>query len=234
MSQYHDKRYPGESDQYRAARDRLLAAEMSLRKQIEEVAALRRRLPPGGKVPQDYVFEEGAADPPDRKTVARTKLSELFAPGKNSLIVYSFMYAPDDPTPCPMCTAFLDSLDGAAPHIDERVNLAVVAKAPIQAIRTWAAGRGWRRLHLLSSAGNSYNADYHAETPEGSQWPLMNVFRKTAAGIHHFYASEMFFADNEEGQNPRHVDMLWPLWNALDLTPEGRGTDWYPKFAYDR
>ena len=234
MTRTHDKRYPGEGNEYRAARDSLLAAEIALRKQVEEVAALRRRLPTGGKVPQDYEFDEGAADLADRKTVTRTKLSALFAPGKDSLIVYSFMYAPDSSAPCPMCTAFLDSLNGAAPHITQRANLAVVAKAPIQKIRSWAAERGWRNFRLLSSAGNSYNADYHAETPDGSQWPLLNVFRKTKAGIHHFYATEMFFAPSEEGQNPRHVDMLWPLWNALDLTPEGRGSDWYPKIAYTR
>ncbi len=159
-------------------------------------------------------------------------MSGLFAPGKNSLVVYGFMYAPGG-DPCPMCSAFLDSLNGNAVHIAQRVNLAVVAKAPIGTIRDWARARGWNNLRLLSSGGNSFNADYLAEAPNGSQWPIVNVFHKDDDGIHHRYASELFYASPEEGQHPRHVDLLWPLWNILDLTPDGRGTDWYPQVAYD-
>jgi predicted dithiol-disulfide oxidoreductase (DUF899 family) len=232
MGRFHDRRFPGEDDAYRSARDGLLEAEAALRKRIEEVAALRRALPPGGPVPEDYVFEEGAADLADRETVRQTKLSELFAPGRDSLVVYGFMYAPGG-EPCPMCTSFLDSLDGNAPHISQRVNLAVVAKAPIGTIRAWAAARGWTNLRLLSSGDSSYNSDYFAETPDGEQIPSLNVFQRTADGIRHAYSPELLFAPAEEGQNPRHVDLLWPLWNFLDLTPTGRETDWYPSVKYD-
>lgn len=229
MGRFHDNRFPGEGDDYRAARDELLDAEMALRRQVAAVAAIRASLPNGGALKEDYVFEE-AAGPDD--AVRRTRFSELFAPGKDSLIVYGLMYGPDDAAACPMCTAMLDSLDGNARHAGDRVNLAVVAKAPPGMLADWAASRGWHNLRLLSSGTTSYNSDYFAETPDGAQLPSINVFRRTPDGIFHFYNSELFFAPSEDGQHPRHVDMVWPLWNLFDLTPDGRGTDWFPKLAY--
>ena len=164
----HAERFPGESKAYRAARDRLLRAEMELRNHVEQVAAMRRKLPLGGALPQDYEFEEGAADPADKGSERRVKLSELFRPGKDTLVVYSFMYGPNMPKACPMCTCMLDGLDGNATHAAQRINLAVVAKSPIARIREFARGRGWRNLRLLSSEGNSYNRDYRGESAEAS------------------------------------------------------------------
>ncbi len=233
MGKFHDIHFPGETDTYRNARDTLLAAEMDLRKQLEEVASLRRRLPPGGKLKQDYTFEEGAADLTDQETVRQTRFSELFEKGKDSLIVYSFMYGPDAEHACPMCVSLLDSLNGNAHHAQDRINLAVIAKAPTQKIRRCALERGWDKLRLLSSANNTYNLDYFAENVQGEQLPDINVFTKTDGGIYHFYNSELFFAPTEAGQHPRHADLIWPLWNLFDLTPEGRGTDWFPKLSYD-
>ncbi|MDA1091073.1 MAG: DUF899 family protein [Proteobacteria bacterium] len=232
MENFHDKRLPGESDEYRTERNKLIVAEIELRKHIEDVAAQRRRLPMGGRLKEDYVFEEGPADLSDRQAVTRTPLSGLFADGKDSLVVYSFMYGPQAKTPCPMCTSLLDSLDGAAPHIGQRVNLAVVAKAPVQKIRDWAIERNWKNLRLLSSGGATYNADYFGETPDGDQIGVVNVFHRIGDAIHHTYNSELIFMPSEEGQNPRHVDPIWPLWNVFDLTPEGRGEGWFPAISY--
>ncbi len=242
MSDLHDKRFPGESPAYRAARDELLeaeaalrrqVAEVALRRQVAEVAGLRAGLPTGGAVAEDYAFAEGAPDLDDDDTMRETRLSELFAPGLDTLVIYGFMYAPGA-EPCPMCTAFLDSLDGNAPHLAQRANLAVVAKAPLRDIRAWARARSWRNLRLLSSGANTFNADYFAEAPDGSQLPILHVFRRLPSGaIHHAYTPELFFVPPEPGQHPRHLDMLWPLWNLLDLTPEGRGEDWYPATSYE-
>ncbi|MEN3279096.1 MAG: hypothetical protein V7607_236 [Solirubrobacteraceae bacterium] len=209
---------PGESAQYRAARDRLLEAEVELRRQTEAVAAMRRELPPGGVVPQDYVFDE------DGREVA---FSDLFG-DHGTLVIYSFMFprSLDDDMPCPACTSILDSLDGAARHLVQRVALAVVAKAPSPRIRAYAHQRGWSHLRLLSSAANDYNRDYNAEGSDGSQAPIFNVFSRRAGEIRHFWGSELMSAPTEEGQEPRHVDFIWPVWNVLDTTPEGRGTDW--------
>jgi predicted dithiol-disulfide oxidoreductase (DUF899 family) len=215
-------KFPNESKQYRAARDKLLKAEIALRKEVEAVAALRRKLPSGGEVPEDYVF-----DGQDGKV----KLSELFKNG-NTLVAYSFMYGPKMQQPCPMCTSIIDGLNGNAVHIAQRTRLVVVAKSPIGRILEFARGRGWSNLKFVSSEPNSYNRDYHGEDEKGAQWPMLNVFYKAAGKIRHAWGSEMLTAKLERGQDPRHVDMLWPLWNVLDFTPEGRGTNWRPKLSY--
>lgn len=218
--------FPGETPEYRAARDDLLEAEIELRRQVEAVAAKRRTLPPGGLVEKIYGFTR--AMPGAEET--SVDLAGLFTGGKDTLVVYGFMYS-DDGSPCPMCSAFLDSFDGAVPHLSRQTDIAVVAKTSAFRIRDWAEGRGWRNLPLYSSVGTSFNSDYHAESATHGQLPMVNVFRRDGGAIRHFVASEMFFAPNEPGQNPRHVDMLWPLWNTLDLTPNGRG-DWYPSLQY--
>jgi predicted dithiol-disulfide oxidoreductase (DUF899 family) len=215
-------KFPNEGKAYRVARDKLLRAEIALRKKIEAVAALRRKLPAGGSVPEDYVFEEAGR---------KSRLSELFVNG-DTLIAYSFMYGPKASNPCPMCSSMLDALNGNARHIAERTDLVVIAKSPIGRILDFARSRGWNNLRLLSSEGNSYNADYHGEDDKGAQWPMMNVFVRRKGAIRHFWGSEMLAAKSEPGQNSRHVDLTWPLWSLLDLTPEGRGKDWYPKLDY--
>lgn len=219
---FHEKHFPEETREYRIQRDELLRAEVELRTQIEKVAAERRRLPLGGAVREDYRFEKGPGEP--------VRLSQLFEPGKSSLVLYSYMYGPRMEEPCPMCTSIIDGLEATAPHATQRVNLAVVAKSPIGRVLEFARGRGWKNLLLLSSHDNSYNRDYWAEDDEGNQWPMLNVFTRRDDGIHHFWGSELLYA-GLEGE-PRHVDLLWPLWNLFDLTREGRGTDWYPRLSY--
>jgi len=228
----HSVRFPGESKEYRAARDELLQAELALRRHVEEVAAQRRRLPLGGPVPEDYVFEEGASDLADDSAPRAVKLSELFAPGRESLVLYSFMYGPRMERPCVMCTSLLDALDGTAVHLSQQVSFAVVARSPLPRIRAFARERGWRHLRLLSSAGNTYHVDYHAESATGGQLPALNVFTRRDGRIDHFYSTEALYAAQESGQDTRHVDLLWPLWHVLDLTPGGRGETWYPKLSY--
>jgi predicted dithiol-disulfide oxidoreductase (DUF899 family) len=238
--------FPGESTEHRAARNRLLKREIELRRATEALAGARRELPPGGVVPEDYVFQGAGKD----GAPTEVRLSELFAPGKNSLAIYNFMFPRDsgderpgpaagqtallklEEGPCPSCVALLDQLDGAAEHAGQRINLAVVAKSPLPRILTFAEERGWRRLRLLSSAGNAYNRDYLGETSEGAQRPMLNVFRREGEAIRHFWGSELFYAPNDPGQEPRHVGTLEPVWNLFDLTPEGRPSDWDEQLSY--
>ena len=222
----HDKRFPNESDDYRSARDELLKAEAHLRAHIEKVAEQRRKLPLGGKVKEDYVFERIGKT----GSVESVKLSDLFSPGKDTLAVYSYMYGPKMEAPCPMCTSIIDGFDAEAPHVRDRINMVVVAKSAIERIMDVARGRHWNKIPLFSSAKNSYNTDYWVEDAEGNQMPMLNVFVKKDDDIYHFWGSELLYAPTD-GQT-RHVDSLWPLWNLFDLTPEGRGTDWYPKLSY--
>ena len=219
----HQDRFPNESVEYRRARDSLLEAEIALRRQIEAVAAQRRALPPGGEVPDDYVFEEGEDAHP-------VGMSQLFA-GKPTLIAYSFMYGPKMGHACPNCTSILDALDGEARHVTQRASLVVIAKSAIARIRTHAKQRGWRTLRLLSSAANSYNADYHGENAEGGQTSALNVFTLKNGVMRHSFGAELHNGPSDPGQDPRHVDSIWPLWNLLDFTPEGRG-DFHPKLQY--
>ncbi|MBV9196067.1 MAG: DUF899 family protein [Solirubrobacterales bacterium] len=229
-------RFPGESEEYRRERNRLLEAEAGLRRAIEAVAAQRRALPRGGVVPDDYRFEEASDD-------AEVRFSELFEASKDTLVVYSFMFPrysgdtrpgpeqgetarlPLSETPCASCTSILDSLDGAARHLARRLNLAVVAKSDPDRIRNFAQERGWRHLRLLSSRRNTYNRDYHAETAAGEQMPVLNVFVREGDQVRHSWAAELMYAPRDEGLEPRHVDSIWPIWNLLDVTPEGRGDD---------
>ena len=131
MGRFHDKQYPGDSAAYREARDELLKAELDLRGRLAAIAELRRKLPLGGRLAKDYEFEEIDAAG-DTRTV---KFSALFAPGKDSLILYNFMYGPDWEKACPMCTSVLDAFNGNAAYVNDRANLAVVAKAPIRKLR---------------------------------------------------------------------------------------------------
>jgi predicted dithiol-disulfide oxidoreductase (DUF899 family) len=214
-----DIHFPNESPEYRSARAELLKAEADLRAAVERVAAQRRKLPTGGKA-TDYVFD-GAS--------GKVKLSELLPKGKDTLFLYSFMYGPKAEHPCPLCTSIVDGLNAQAPHISQRIGVAVVAKSPIARILDFAKGRGWDALRFVSAEGTTYQSDYFGEDTEGDQWPMANVFVKKPDGLHHFWGSELLYAKSE--WDSRHIDMLWPLWNVLDLTPGGRGSE-YPKLSY--
>jgi predicted dithiol-disulfide oxidoreductase (DUF899 family) len=233
--------YPNESAEYRRARNALLAEEIALRRQMEAVAERRRALPPGGEVPEDYVFERiGGNGMPEM-----SKLSELFGP-HHTLILYSFMYGPERKSPCPMCTHLLDSINGAARHLGERASLYIVAKSPIARLIAWARERGWRDLQFLSTAGNRYSADYFGDTwnvpavvrrergfKDDGVWDetMFNVFRLDEGVVRHFWGSELTWAPIDAGQHHRSGDAANALWGLLDMTPEGRG-QFIPKLAY--
>ncbi|HLM30061.1 MAG TPA: DUF899 family protein [Solirubrobacterales bacterium] len=238
--------FPGESQEYRLARNALLEREIELRRAMEAVAAARRELPLGGPVPEDYVFE-GAG--PDGAPV-QVRLSELFAPGRDSLGIYNFMFPrsyggdrpgpargetaklPLEEGPCPSCVALLDQLDPAVLHASQWINFVVVAKTSLPRLLTWGAERGWQHLRLLSSAANTYNRDYFGEAEDGSQIPMLNVFHRDADTIRHFWGAELTYGPMDPGQDHRSVGTLEPLWNLFDLTPRGR-PDWDEKLDYD-
>ncbi|HXC77869.1 MAG TPA: DUF899 family protein [Candidatus Acidoferrum sp.] len=230
----HEVRFPGESTAYRDARNSLLKAEIELRRQIEAVAAQRRKLPLGGVVPHDYTFDEWDAS---TNMARRVRLSELFEAGKDTLVLYNFMFVPGPKglpleEGCPSCTSIIDAIDGAAPHLVEQINFAVVAKAAMEQFRAHAKSRGYRHARLLSSANNTYNRDYNAEAADG-QLPIASVFVRRDGAIHHTWSSELFFVPSDPGQDMRHVDFMWPMWSILDLTPGGRG-DWHPELDYSK
>jgi predicted dithiol-disulfide oxidoreductase (DUF899 family) len=217
------RRFPGESAEYRSARNDLLAEEIELRRHIERVAAQRRTLPPGGVVPEDYRFV-GEGGP--------VTLSEMF--GKHdTLVTYNWMFGPQRARPCPMCTSLLSAYDGEMPDILQRVAFAVIGRAPLEKLVAFKQERGWRHLRIYSSGGNTFNRDYAAEDPAGGDNPAFNVFTRSNGVVRHFWAAEMGAESADPGQDPRGAPDAMPIWTVLDMTPGGRGTDWYPKLSYD-
>jgi predicted dithiol-disulfide oxidoreductase (DUF899 family) len=222
--------FEGESQEYRALRDQLLEAEIALKDQRERVAALRRQLPMGALVETDYVFREGPADIRDAAPAnfRDVRLSELFAPNKNRLIVDHMMWAAHDKLPCPMCNMWADGYNAVAPHVSDKVNFVLVAKVEIAKLRDWARRRGWDKIRLLSSHDNTFNNDFLVEEEQGKQKPGVSVFSRTADGkIHHSYSVEATFAPGHH----RGIDLFSPVWNLFDLLPEGREM-WMPKHFY--
>ena len=219
-------RFPNESAEYRRAREALLAEEIELRRHIERVAEQQPRCRQGGEVEKNYAFE-GEKGP--------VSFADLFG-DKDTLVVYNYMFGPQRERPCPMCTSLLSAWDGEVPDIQQRVALAVVARSPIERLNAFKRERGWHFLPLFSDISGEFSGDYHALTKDGGDDAAFNVFTRQreakGATIRHFWGGEMNGASADPGQDPRGAPDLMPIWTILDVTPQGRGTNWYPKLNY--
>ncbi len=223
-------RLTNESEAYRKARDELRLAEIELMEHTERVAQLRRSLPQGAAV-EDYEFEEGPSDLASGDSpVRRVRLSELFTGPGRSLIVYHFMYGKAQTSPCPMCTMWIDGFNAAADHVTQNADFVIAAAAELPVLRAHARHRGWDRLRLLSCGDSTFKLDLASEDGEGNQDSTISVFTRDGDGtLRHFYTGHPWLSE-EIAQ--RGVDLYTPVWNLLDLTPEGRG-EWYPELHYD-
>jgi len=219
---YRQINLANESPEYLAKREELRLAEVELMRQRERVAELRRALP-AGAILQDYGFLEGPAaldegDAPIRKV----RLSELFSAPGRSLVVYQFMFGKKQTKACPMCTAWIDCINGIAHHLAQNIDVGVVAAADPATLRAFARDRGWNRLRLLSAGESTFKYDLGSEDREGNQDSTISVFTRDADGtLRHFYSCHPSLGD---GVKERGIDELNPIWNFLDLTPQGRGT----------
>lgn len=214
---------------YAARRDELLQAEIALMRQREEVAALRRALPPGTGV-QDYEFLEGPGHLADGdEPVRAVRLSELFTAPDRALVVYHLMYGKLQTTPCPMCTMWIDGMNGVARHLAQNVDFVVASAADPVALRAHARERGWENVRLLSCGDSTFQYDFGAEDDEGGQNSTVSVFTLDPGGSpRHFYTSHPQFDDDIR---ERGIDLFAPAWHILDITPKGRG-DWYAGLDY--
>ncbi len=204
-----DSRYPNESADYRSARDELLEEERALIEKVKSVAELRRKLPPGGRLKEDYRLTWATDD----KLGQEVRFSELFG-DKKTLLIYSFMYGPGWDNPCPSCTSLVDGFDRTSYQVSNDAAFVAIAKAPAQMINAWAKIRAWSEIALVSGADCTYQADYKCQgESDDMQWPVMQVFRKQNNEIFHFWGTEL---------HGNHVDTVWPYWNLMDFTPEGR------------
>jgi predicted dithiol-disulfide oxidoreductase (DUF899 family) len=218
--------FPNESEEYRAARNALLAEEIELRRKIEQVAAMRRRLPLGGEVPQDFEFESAQSG-----RTATVHLSDLFA-GKQSLVIYSYMFGPQKERACPVCTSLLSAWDGAARSVQERVSLAVTARSSLSRLLEWKQERGWKNLRLFSDKTGDFTRTY-VDAADGDT-PGLTVFTKRDGKMYHTWSGEISEKMADPGQDPRGAPDIDPVWTIFDYTPDGRGTDWYPKLEYPK
>ena len=226
---YRQTNLQNESADYLSKREELRIAEIDLMRQRERVAELRRRLPQGAIV-EDYEFEEGPADLHAGDAPIRTvRLSELFTGENRSVVVYHFMYGKRNTTPCPMCTLLIDGFNGVAHHLAQNLDFAIVTAADPPTLRAHARTRGWDNLRLLSCGTNTFKYDLGSEDAEGNQDSTVSVFSRDSNGtLRHVYSAHPQLANNIK---ERGLDLLCPVYNILDLTPQGRG-DWYASFDY--
>ncbi|HWE46732.1 MAG TPA: DUF899 family protein [Caulobacteraceae bacterium] len=215
--------FPGESADYARARQTLLAAEIELRRHVTRVAEQRRALPPGPVITKDYRFIDANG--------AGLGLIDLFGE-HDTLVTYFWMYGPQRERPCPMCTNLLGPLDGNAADIKQKAALKILGRSPVARQLAFAQERGWRDLDFVQTKGDDYARDLGVLTPQGDEYPALVVYRRDGDKVRLFWAGEMSGAMADPGQDPRGAVDLAPLWNILDLTPEGRAPDWYPKLSY--
>jgi predicted dithiol-disulfide oxidoreductase (DUF899 family) len=225
MAASNKAHFPNESKEYRAARNALLAEEIELRRHLERVAEQRRSLPAGGEIPQDFEFASETGP---------VRLSDLFDNhlfgNKDTLMIYGMMFGPQRKSPCPSCTSFLTCFNGTAINLRERVAIAVSARSPIERLKEYKKQRGLANLPFFSDTSGEYTRTY--VNADDADVPSFSVFTRHNGIIRHFYSSEMGGEMADPGQDPRGAPDLDPLWSMLDWTPEGRGTDWYPKLDY--
>jgi len=203
------RRFPNESQAYRDARAALLKDEEELVAKVKAVAEKRRKLPLGGKLKEDYVFRRAN----EGQVGEAVKFSELFG-DHDTLLLYSFMFGPSWDKPCPSCTSLVDGFDRSWYQVTRDAAFVAIAKAPAERIAAWAKERGWSQIELVSGFASPFQADYHCQGQnDDMQWPVMHVFTKRDGEIFHFWATET---------NSNHVDTVWPYWNLMDFTPEGR------------
>ncbi|HKP58740.1 MAG TPA: DUF899 family protein [Polyangiales bacterium] len=215
--------FPGESEAYASARQKLLAEEIEFRRHMTRLTELRRALPPGPVIQANYRFKQADG--------SEVGLRELFG-GKNTLISYFWMFGPQRERPCPMCTNWLGAVNGNAMDIEQRVALKILGRSPVERQRAFAAERGWRHLDFVQTVGDAYAKDLGILDADGSEGAAIVVYQRDGEQVRLFYAAEMPREAADPGQDPRTAPDIASLWSMLDLTPEGRGKDWYPKLSY--
>ena len=215
--------FEGESTEYREAREKLLAEEIEFRRHMTRLTQQRQALPPGPVITQNYRFNDESA--------FEVGLVDLFG-DKDTLVTYFWMYGPQRERPCPMCTNLLGALNGNARDIKQRVALKILGRSSVERQFAFAQERGWRDLNFIQTIGDEYANDLQLIDENGFEWPALVVFQRDGSTVRLFWASEMSKEMADPEQDPRDAPDIASLWTVLDLTPGGRGSDWYPKLNY--
>ena len=215
--------FAGESSAYAEARQNLLAEEIEFRRNMTRLAEQRQELPDGPVIEKDYRFKDANG--------AELGLADLFGE-HDTLVTYFWMYGPERERPCPMCTNWLGGVNGNAADIRQRVALKILGRSPVDRQLAFAAERDWHDLEFVQTVGDDYARDLGLLNADGSENPSLAVYEREDDEVRLFYAAEMPFEAADPGQDPRSAPDIAPLWSILDLTPDGRGSDWYPKLSY--
>jgi predicted dithiol-disulfide oxidoreductase (DUF899 family) len=236
--------FPNESQEYREARDALAQREAELVRQMEAVAAQRQSLPPGGQIPEDYIFDRIGDD----GTPTTVRISELFC-GSATLMLYNPMFPricgddrpiptsgifaelPADQAPCPSCTALVDMWDGMFAQLDGLGGkLAIVAKSPVEQVAAFARERGWQHIEVLSAANCTFRNDYGGDNADGQPEPILTIFRRWPDGtIRLHWAGEHVLAPFEkrgQGHAPEPYPVVEPLWALYDVATSPGYREW--------
>lgn len=214
--------FAGESAEYAQVRQALLAEEIELQRHIDRTSALRQTLPDGPPIEPEYRFRDMHGD--------NVGLSDLFG-AHDTLVTYFWMYGPERERPCPMCTNLLGPLAANARDLLQQVALVVIGRSPVQRQVAFAQERGWQALNFVQT-GDDYPRDFGGLDADGSEWPVLAVFRRVDGKVRLFWKGEMTGEMADPGKDPRGGPDFAPLWTVLDLTPGGRPDGWYPKLDY--
>jgi predicted dithiol-disulfide oxidoreductase (DUF899 family) len=196
--------------EWQAAREALLAEEKDATRARDALAAQRRRLPMV-RTEKDYVF-----DGPDGKA----PLPDLFE-GRRQLLLYHFMFGPNQEAGCDGCSMFIDQV-GHPAHLHARnTSFAIVSRAPIAKIEPYRKRMGWT-IPWFSSFDSDFNVDFGVSpvTPQpdvyqdGESFGL-SVFLRDGDSVFRTYFT-----------TTRGVEALGSVWTFLDLTPLGRQEEW--------
>lgn len=215
--------FPDESAEYARARNALLAEEIEFRRHEVRLAAQRRALPPGPVINKNWKFKDDQGQD--------ASLTDLFGE-HDTLVTYYWMFGPERERPCPMCTNVLGSLNGNAVDIRQRVALKILSRSPVSRQYAFANERGWHDLQFVQTVGDDYAKDLRLLAEDGSDMAAQVVYRKDGDQIRVFWAAEAGFDTADPGEDSRLAPDWGVLWSILDLTPGGRGKDWYPRLSY--
>jgi predicted dithiol-disulfide oxidoreductase (DUF899 family) len=206
-------------DEWLAARRALLEKEKDFTRQGDELSRLQRDLP-WEAVTKDYVFD-GAG--------GRETLADLFG-GRSQLVVYHFMFHPDDKAGCPHCSLRADGFAGIGPHLNQRdVTMVVVSRAPYNKLEEYRKRMGWP-FKWVSSGASDFNRDFHVSfTPEEMEnkraffnYAMRDPQAREREGHSIFYKDERGGVFHTYSCYDRGNDKLNIHYHYLDLVPKGR------------
>jgi predicted dithiol-disulfide oxidoreductase (DUF899 family) len=196
--------------EWQAAREELLAREKEATRARDALAAERRRLP-RVRIEEDYVFDGPAG---------RATLPELFE-GRSQLLLYHFMFGPNQDVGCDGCSMFVDQI-GHLAHLHARdTSFALVSRAPIAKIEAYRKRMGWT-IPWYSSFESDFNVDFDV----GPETPQPEVYQDGET-----FGLSVFLRDGDSlfrtyFTTARGVEALGSVWTFLDLTPLGRQENW--------